>query len=49
MFRPNKNIQRLNLSNQRLSIPTLDEGLVMEALKQLQARMAPWLRQTDEE
>ncbi|TFE24639.1 branched-chain amino acid aminotransferase [Cohnella luojiensis] len=35
MFRPYKNLQRLNRSNTRLSIPSLDEGLVMEALKQL--------------
>jgi len=35
MFRPYKNLQRLNRSNARLSIPSLDEGLIMEALKQL--------------
>ncbi len=35
MFRPYKNLQRLNKSNARLSIPSLDEGLVMEALSQL--------------
>jgi branched-chain amino acid aminotransferase len=35
MFRPHKNIQRLNASNDRLSIPELDEELVMEALRQL--------------
>ena len=35
MFRPFKNLQRLNRSNARLSIPSIDEGLVMEALKQL--------------
>lgn len=35
MFRPHQNIQRLNASNDRLSIPALDEKLVMEALRQL--------------
>ncbi|WP_256759352.1 branched-chain amino acid aminotransferase [Cohnella sp. WQ 127256] len=35
MFRPYKNLQRLNRSNARLSIPSIDEDLVMEALKQL--------------
>lgn len=35
IFRPQMNIRRLNLSNQRLSIPLLDEELVFEALKQL--------------
>jgi branched-chain amino acid aminotransferase len=35
MFRPYKNLQRLNRSNARLSIPSLDEGLVMEALRKL--------------
>lgn len=43
MFRPNKNIQRLNLSNQRLSIPALDEELVMEALKQLVLVDRDWI------
>ena len=35
LFRPFKNLQRLNRSNARLSIPPVDEDLVMEALKQL--------------
>jgi branched-chain amino acid aminotransferase len=35
MFRPSKNIERLNASSERLSIPALEEELVMEALKQL--------------
>jgi branched-chain amino acid aminotransferase len=35
MFRPTKNIERLNASNDRLSIPRLDEGLVMDALTAL--------------
>ncbi|MFC5403375.1 branched-chain amino acid aminotransferase [Cohnella soli] len=35
LFRPYKNLQRLNRSSARLSIPHIDEGLVIEALKQL--------------
>lgn len=35
LFRPEKNMQRLNLSNDRLSIPQIDEELALEALKQL--------------
>ncbi|WP_233567013.1 branched-chain amino acid aminotransferase [Cohnella endophytica] len=35
LFRPYKNLQRLNRSNARLSIPSIDENLVMDALKQL--------------
>lgn len=33
MFRSSKNIQRLNASNDRLSIPPLDEEFVLEALE----------------
>lgn len=33
LFRPEKNFQRLNLSNDRLCIPNIDEGLALEALK----------------
>jgi branched-chain amino acid aminotransferase len=35
LFRPEKNLQRLNLSNDRLRIPPIDEELVMSYLKQL--------------
>ncbi|THF84206.1 branched-chain amino acid aminotransferase [Cohnella fermenti] len=43
LFRPNKNIQRLNLSNDRLSIPGLDEELFMEALTQLVRIDSDWI------
>jgi len=43
MFRPNKNIERLNLSNRRLSIPDLDEELVLEALKQIVLVDRDWI------
>ena len=35
LFRPQRNFQRLNRSNERLSIPHLDEELALEALIQL--------------
>ncbi|MFF2482247.1 branched-chain amino acid aminotransferase [Paenibacillus sp. NPDC058071] len=35
LFRPDRNFARLNRSNERLSIPELDEELALEALKQL--------------
>ncbi|WP_085522942.1 branched-chain amino acid aminotransferase [Tuberibacillus sp. Marseille-P3662] len=35
LFRPDKNLQRLNLSSDRLSMPTIDETLVMNGLKRL--------------
>ena len=35
LFRPQSNFKRLNLSNERLCIPAIDEELALEALKQL--------------
>lgn len=35
LFRPEKNMERLNLSNERLCIPQIDEDFVLNALKQL--------------
>jgi branched-chain amino acid aminotransferase len=35
LFRPQKNMERLNLSNDRLCIPRIDEDFVLVALKQL--------------
>lgn len=35
LFRPEKNMERLNHSNDRLSMPQVDEELALEALKQL--------------
>lgn len=43
MFRPFKNLQRLNRSNARLSIPSLDEGVVMEALERLIMADEDWI------
>jgi branched-chain amino acid aminotransferase len=35
LFRPDRNIRRLNLSNERLSIPQMDPEVVLEAILQL--------------
>lgn len=35
LFRPEKNMERMNQSNERLSIPTFDEKVVLDALKKL--------------
>ncbi|TRZ38277.1 branched-chain amino acid aminotransferase [Niallia circulans] len=35
LFRPEKNMERLNKSNERLCIPDIDEEFALEALKQL--------------
>lgn len=35
LFRPHKNFKRLNLSNDRIDIPQIDEEFALEALKQL--------------
>ena len=43
LFRPRSNIKRLNLSNARLSIPQLDEELVLEALRQLILTERDWI------
>ncbi|MFB9274797.1 branched-chain amino acid aminotransferase [Cohnella cellulosilytica] len=47
LFRPFKNLQRLNRSNARLSIPPIDEDLAMAALKQLLKVDEDWIP-TDE-
>ena len=35
MFRPDKNVRRFNISNERMSMPLIDESLFMEALERL--------------
>lgn len=35
LFRPEKNMERLNVSNERLCIPKIDEEFALEAVKQL--------------
>ncbi|UOF91994.1 branched-chain amino acid aminotransferase [Fodinisporobacter ferrooxydans] len=43
LFRPDKNMERLNHSNERLSIPPVDEEFLLEALKQLIAIEKDWI------
>jgi len=43
LFRPEKNFERLNNSNDRLCIPRIDENLALEALKQLVALEKDWI------
>ncbi|RYL95055.1 branched-chain amino acid aminotransferase [Sporolactobacillus sp. THM7-4] len=35
LFRPDKNLERLNHSNERMDIPAIDESLVLEGIKRL--------------
>lgn len=47
LFRPHRNFQRLNLSNDRLSIPPIDESLALEALQQLVLVDQDWIPTAD--
>lgn len=47
LFRPEKNMQRLNRSNSRLCIPAVDEDFAIEAIKQLVAIEKDWIPQAD--
>ncbi|MGN7943183.1 branched-chain amino acid aminotransferase [Virgibacillus sp. 6R] len=43
LFRPEKNIKRLNISSERISIPPLEEKFVLEAIKQLIKLEKEWI------
>ncbi|PSL47066.1 branched chain amino acid aminotransferase [Salsuginibacillus halophilus] len=43
LFRPDKNFQRLNTSNERMNIPPVDERFLVDALKQLVQLDQDWL------
>ncbi|MGO0061312.1 branched-chain amino acid aminotransferase [Brevibacillus fluminis] len=43
LFRPDKNMERLNKSNDRLSIPAIDEEFMIEAIKELVRVDADWI------
>ncbi len=43
LFRPDKNMARLNLSNDRLCIPKIDEEFAVEAIKTLVSVDEPWI------
>jgi len=43
LFRPDRNMARLNLSNERLCIPQIDEEFAVEAVKELVLTDADWI------
>lgn len=43
LFRPDKNMARLNVSNERLCIPAIDEEFAVEAIKKLVALEQDWI------
>ncbi len=43
LFRPDKNMARLNLSNERLCIPAIDEAFAVEAIKKLVSIEQDWI------
>ncbi|MFC5701432.1 branched-chain amino acid aminotransferase [Cohnella faecalis] len=43
LFRPEKNLRRLNFSNHRMSIPQLDEEVALEAIRQLVLLERDWI------
>ncbi|MBA4391980.1 MAG: branched chain amino acid aminotransferase [Desulfobacca sp.] len=43
LFRPDKNMERMNQSNERLCIPTLDASLGIEAIKRLVSIDQDWI------
>lgn len=43
MFRPDRNMARLNVSNERLCIPKIDEDLALEAMRQLVLTDEDWI------
>lgn len=43
LFRPEKNIRRLNNSNRRLCIPEIDERIFLEAIKELVKIDQEWI------
>ncbi len=43
LFRPEKNFERLNQSNRRMSIPEIDEQLLIDSLKELVSLERDWI------
>lgn len=43
LFRPRKNMERINSSNERMSIPKIDEAFALEALKTLVSMEKDWI------
>ncbi|WP_186577328.1 branched-chain amino acid aminotransferase [Aquibacillus kalidii] len=46
LFRPNKNMERLNRSNDRMCIPRIDEEFAIDAIKQLVSIDKKWVPST---
>lgn len=47
LFRPDKNMARLNLSNERLCIPKIDEEFCVEAIRKLVEVDADWIPEAE--
>jgi branched-chain amino acid aminotransferase len=47
LFRPLDNFRRLNVSDERLCIPYIDENFALQALKELLVREAEWVPGAD--
>src|SRR5690554_5658475 len=47
LFRPEKNLERLNKSNDRLVIPPIDEAFALKAIKQLVKLEQDWVPDVD--
>ena len=47
LFRPDKNMARMNLSNERLCIPAIDEAFCVEAIKKLVSIDKDWIPDGD--
>ena len=47
LFRPDKNMARMNLSNERLCIPAIDEAFCVEAIKKLVSIDKDWIADGD--
>lgn len=47
LFRPSSNMSRMNISNERICIPQLDEGFCVEALKTLVSLDQDWIPEAE--
>lgn len=47
LFRPEKNLERLNRSNDRLCIPPIDEEFALKAIKQLVSLEKDWIPESE--
>lgn len=48
LFRPYKNMERMNISNERLCIPTLDPEFAVEAIKAIVRMDQDWIPEADD-